>query len=72
MWVDDDFVFQPETDLRFLLDVITKTGYDVIGAGVGRVGESHWVRISKKIWSIFASDLRLELLIREIQINNIW
>ena len=45
LWVDDDFIIRSKTDLRFMLKVIQQTGYDVIGAGVSRSGESHWVRI---------------------------
>ena len=45
LWVDDDFIIRSKTDLRFMLKVIKQTGYDVIGAGVSRSGESHWVRL---------------------------
>merc|ERR1719447_1979491 len=41
LWVDDDFIIRSKTDLRFMLKVIQQTGYDVIGAGVSRSGESH-------------------------------
>ena len=45
LWVDDDFIIRSKTDLRFMLKVIKQTGYDVIGAGVSRSGESRWVRL---------------------------
>lgn len=44
LWVDDDFVFQPNTNLEWQLNVIRTTGYDVIGGGVGMAGESGWAR----------------------------
>jgi len=35
IWVDDDFVFTSETDIQYMIDVITKTG--IICAVVSRV-----------------------------------
>ena len=34
LWVDDDFEFFEETNLERLVDVISKTGYDVVGGSI--------------------------------------
>ena len=35
VWVDDDFEFTDDTNLEKLVEVISKTGYDVIGGSIG-------------------------------------
>ena len=62
LWVDDDFIIRSKTDLRFMLKVIQQTGYDVIGAGVSRSGESHWVRIIDEAWYKLYSNLIIKLM----------
>lgn len=42
LWVDDDFVFNNETDLEFMVKVADTTGYDVIGGGVGAPRRNIW------------------------------
>ena len=39
VWVDDDFEFTDETNLEKLVEVISKTGYDVIGGSIGIILE---------------------------------
>ena len=34
IWMDDDFQIDPQTDLRKFLDVIQKTGFDVISGAL--------------------------------------
>ena len=52
VWVDDDFEFTAETNLEKLVEVISKTGYDVIGGSIGIISKKlprgpFWVFVLK-------------------------
>jgi len=45
IWIDDDFLIDSQTDLRKFLDVIQKTGFDVISGALNANGrESSWAK----------------------------
>ena len=47
IWMDDDFQIDSQTDLRKFLDVIQKTGFDVISGALNANGrESSWAKPS--------------------------
>ena len=47
VYCDDDFVFNTNTNLDSFLDIIEKTGYDLIGGGVGTTSLNTWRRHGK-------------------------
>ena len=36
LWVDDDFVFNKETSLEYMVNVAEKTGFDIIGGALNK------------------------------------
>ena len=36
LWVDDDFFFNEETDLQYMVDVAEQTGFDIIGGALNK------------------------------------
>ena len=47
VYCDDDFVFNTNTNLEIFLDIIEKTGFDLIGGGVGTTSLNTWRRHGK-------------------------
>ena len=47
IWMDDDFLIDSQTDFQKFLDVIQKTGFDVISGALNADGrESSWAKES--------------------------
>ena len=44
---DDDFLFNKHTQVERFLDIIGKTGFDIIGGGVGRRTLNEWRKIAR-------------------------
>ena len=45
IWMDDDFLIDSQTDFQKFLDVIQKTGFDVISGSLNANGrESSWAK----------------------------
>ena len=44
---DDDFLFNKDTKIEKFIDIITKTGFDIIGGGVGQNSLNTWRKIAR-------------------------
>lgn len=42
VWCDDDFVFYEESDMEYMVDVLDKSGFDVVGGGVDTHQRNAW------------------------------
>jgi len=42
VWVDDDTAFNKETNIAEMLKIAEKTGYDIIGGGLGSKARREW------------------------------
>ena len=47
VYVDDDFEFDSETKLEYLVERIENTGYDILGGKIGKRKMSKWARMDQ-------------------------